>query len=231
VIPGFCKPSWTRPLSMALFSKSDTTSTPTPQIVHLINASRPESLRRQPANETSRTLLTTSRFSVSQILTDKGHGVGDEKMELPVCLMRYDMQVRKAELADADKMSDLLTQLGYPETQGFIREKIMQLNDHPDEELVVAVEAGEVLGFISIHLIPQIALPGAFARISYLCVDEGARSRGIGGQLESYCESLARERHCDRIEVHCHSRRERAHKFYSRQGYKESPKYLMKKLD
>ena len=141
------------------------------------------------------------------------------------------MQIRKAALADAGKMTELLIQLGYPGTEGFIRERIMQLNDHPDEELAVAVEHGEVLGFISIHFIPQIALPGPFARISYLCVDEGARSRGIGGQLEAYCERIARERHCDRIEVHCHSRRERAHKFYSRQGYMESPKYLMKKLD
>jgi GNAT superfamily N-acetyltransferase len=145
--------------------------------------------------------------------------------------MRRDMQIRKATLADADKMADLLTQLGYPGTRGFIQEKIIELNEHPDEELVVAVEDGEALGFLSIHFIPQIALPGGFARISYLCVDEGARSRGIGGQLESYCERLARERRCDRIEVHCHSRRERAHKFYARQAYKESPKYLIKKLD
>ena len=140
------------------------------------------------------------------------------------------MQIRKATLADADKITDLLTQLGYPGTEGFIREKIMQLNGHPDAELVVAIEHGDVLGFISIHFIPQIALPGSFARICYLCVEEGARSRGIGRHLELYCERLAGERNCDRIEVHCHSRRERAHEFYYRQGYEESPKYLMKKL-
>jgi hypothetical protein len=32
------------------------------------------------------------------------------------------------------------------------------------------------------------------------------------------------------MEVHCHSRRSEAHRFYARQGYIESPKYLMKML-
>jgi GNAT superfamily N-acetyltransferase len=141
------------------------------------------------------------------------------------------MEIRKATLADADRIANLLTQLGYPGTEGFIREKIVQMSRHPDEELVVAVRNGEVLGFLSLHFIPQIALPGSIARISYLCVDEENRGGGIGRQLEAYCERLARERGCDRIELHCHLRRERAHKFYFRQGYEESPKYLMKKLN
>jgi GNAT superfamily N-acetyltransferase len=140
------------------------------------------------------------------------------------------MELRKATLADADRIADLLTQLGYPGTKEFIREKIAQLSSYPDDELVVAVEGGYVVGFVSLHFIPQIALPGAFARISYLCVDENSRSKGIGGLLESYCERAATVRGCDRIELHCHSRRERAHRFYYRQGYQESPKYLMKKL-
>jgi GNAT superfamily N-acetyltransferase len=140
------------------------------------------------------------------------------------------MQIRKATMADADRIADLLSQLGYPGTEGFIREKIVQLSIHPDAELVLAIEGNDILGFISIHFIPQIALPGSFARISYLCVDEGARGRGVGRHLASYCEHLATDRDCDRIEVHCHSRRKRAHDFYYRMGYEESPKYLIKKL-
>jgi ribosomal protein S18 acetylase RimI-like enzyme len=140
------------------------------------------------------------------------------------------MKIRKATLADADILSDLLTQLGYPHTRGFIREKIAALTGHPDAELPVAVDGDAVVGFISIHFIPQIGLAGAFARISYLCVHEEARGRGIGGRLMSYCERLARQRGCDRIEVHSHSRRTGAHAFYDRYGFQESPKYLIKKL-
>lgn len=141
------------------------------------------------------------------------------------------MEIRKATLADADALTDLLTQLGYPGTQGFIREKIVALNRHSDAELMVAVENDAVLGFISIHFIPQIARVGAFARISYLCVDDRARDRGIGDLLMSRGERLAAERGCDRIEVHSHSRRTGAHEFYKRRGFEESPKYLIKMVE
>lgn len=140
------------------------------------------------------------------------------------------MEIRPATPADADRVAGLLTQLGYPGTEKFIQEKVVELSRHPDAVLAVAAERGEVLGFISLHFIPQLGLAGAFARISYLCVDESARGKGIGARLVSYCERLARDRGCDRIELHCHSCRERAHRFYQGQGYQESPKYLVKKL-
>jgi GNAT superfamily N-acetyltransferase len=76
----------------------------------------------------------------------------------------------------------------------------------------------------------QIALQGDFARISYFVVDDSAHSQGIGRQLEEEATRLARERGCDRLEVHCASRRTQAHSFYAKHGYRESPKYLIKKL-
>jgi GNAT superfamily N-acetyltransferase len=103
--------------------------------------------------------------------------------------------------------------------------------NNPFEYSVVAEnDENKIVGFLSIHVVPQIALEGDFARISYFCVDENFRSCKIGKQLEEYCEKIAKENNCDRIEVHCHSRRERAHEFYFRQGYEESPKYLIKKI-
>lgn len=142
----------------------------------------------------------------------------------------HEVQIREATVADADRIADLLTQMGYPGTECFIRDKIVQLKTHPDAELLVATEDDKVLGFISIHFIPQIALLGSFARISYFCVEEKDRGKGIGTHLEAYCERLARERGCDRIELHCDNRRKKAHHFYYRRGYEESPKYLMKML-
>lgn len=141
-----------------------------------------------------------------------------------------DMTLRKVTRGDAARIADLLSQLDYPGAVEFIEEKIDRLLVHPDEEIVVAVEGGVILGFISIHFIPQIALRGSFARISYLCVDAAARGKGIGRALEEYCVQAAMNRGCDRIELHSHSRRQRAHAFYFRQGYEESPKYFMKRL-
>ncbi len=140
------------------------------------------------------------------------------------------MGIRKAEIQDGDAISKLLNQLDYPDTDAFIKKKLEKLLSHPDEELLVYEDGGEVIAFISIHFIPQVALEGDFARISYFAVDSSIRSKGIGCELEEYCTELAKERNCDRIEVHCHSRRIDAHRFYTRQGFTESPKYFMKKL-
>ncbi|ELY4032601.1 GNAT family N-acetyltransferase [Cronobacter sakazakii] len=132
---------------------------------------------------------------------------------------------RTATPADATAISALLTELDYPDTAHFIDQRLAELLAHPDERVLVAEEDGALLGVLSLHFIPQLALS-----ISYFCVSSNARSKGIGRLLESEGEALARARGCDRIEVHCHSRRSDAHRFYYRQGYTESPKYLCKSL-
>ncbi|NDL63015.1 GNAT family N-acetyltransferase [Enterobacteriales bacterium SAP-6] len=107
---------------------------------------------------------------------------------------------------------------------------MQQLLAHPDETLLVAEEDNSILGVVSLHFIPQLALAGDFCRISYFCVDPAARGKGIGNALESRAQELALARRCDRIEVHCHARRTDAHRFYYRQGYAESPLYFCKRI-
>ena len=140
------------------------------------------------------------------------------------------MGIRNAAISDWKKIMELLKQLDYSNTDSFLKDKIMMLLDHPDERLLVYEDDKKVVAVISIHFIPQLAVVGDFARISYFSVDKDARSKGIGRELEEYCIALAKARKCDRIEVHCHSRRADAHRFYYRQGFVESPKYLIKKL-
>lgn len=141
------------------------------------------------------------------------------------------VNLRTAATADADALVDLLAQLGYPGAQGFIERRLRELLAHPDALLLVAEgEAAAVFGFISLHFMPQIALAGDFCRIGYLCVAEQARSLGIGALLEEAAVAEAQRRGCDRIELHSSQRRAAAHRFYARQGYVESPKYLVKYL-
>ena len=153
------------------------------------------------------------------------------------------MSIRNAALGDWEGISRLLTQLEYPGTAAFIKSKLERMLHDPAETLLVWAgpstpsdpapapsKPSTVLGFLSLHFIPQIALQGDFARISYFAVDNEARSLGIGRQLEERATRLARERGCSLMEVHCHTRRTRAHEFYARQGWIESPKYLIKKL-
>lgn len=140
------------------------------------------------------------------------------------------MNIRQAQAKDSFALSALLTELGYSATEGFIDTRLAQLIHHPDEVLLVAEHGNQVLGFLSLHFIPQLALAGDFARISYFCISEGERSKGSGQQLLNHAEQLARSRGCDRMEVHCHSSRLKANQFYAREDYVESPRYHIKTL-
>ncbi|MGC8423454.1 GNAT family N-acetyltransferase [Mixta calida] len=140
------------------------------------------------------------------------------------------MNIRPAQPEDRFALISLLNELGYGNTDSFMDRRLCQLTDHPDEVLLVAEDRQTVLGFLSLHFIPQLALEGDFARISYFCIAEGERSKGLGQHLLQYAEQLARERGCDRLEVHCHEKRIKANQFYARENYIESPRYLIKQL-
>jgi GNAT superfamily N-acetyltransferase len=140
------------------------------------------------------------------------------------------MSIRLAKPADTPAIENLLQQLGYSGTSGFLAQRLERMLDDPDERVFVYEVDGDAVALVSLHFIPQLALAGDFARISYFAVDDRFRSKGIGQEMEEYIVALAKERHCDRIEVHCHWQRGDAHRFYFRQGYEEAPKYLIKRL-
>jgi len=138
--------------------------------------------------------------------------------------------IRTATTADHPAISSLLTQLGYPNTEAFLPEKLERMLQDADELLLVYETEGKVAGFMSLHFIPQIARRGDYATISFFAVDSRVRGNGIGKAMENYATEKARERGCEGIFLHCNTHRTDAHRFYFRQGYEESPKYLLKKL-
>lgn len=105
------------------------------------------------------------------------------------------MRIRDAEIKDAAAIAALLGELGYPGTEDFCADKIARIAAHPDARLLVA-QAGDggVQGFIGLHFIVQLALPGDFCRITYFCVSEAARGLGVGRELEETAARLARAR-------------------------------------
>jgi N-acetylglutamate synthase-like GNAT family acetyltransferase len=96
-----------------------------------------------------------------------------------------DVAVRPATLADAAVLVKLLDQLGYGGADAFIERRLRQLLAHPDALVAVAERAGEVLGVIALHFVPQLGRAGDHCSITYLCVAEHARSLGVGAQLEA----------------------------------------------
>ena len=137
--------------------------------------------------------------------------------------------IRRARLSDAPQIGGLLRQLGYPVSARFVHRQLTALlSDRNEDLLVIEADDTRVIAFLAMHCVPQMAVEGGFARISYLCVDKEMRSKGLGKKLEREACRLATERGCDRLELHCHARRTDAHGFYASQGYTESPNYFVK---
>jgi len=110
------------------------------------------------------------------------------------------MSTRNATIADAVTLTYLLQQLDYAGTESFIEQRITQLLNHPGQQLLVYELEGAVVACMSIHFVPQLALAGDFAIISYFAVDESARNKGIGKLMEAHCTHLAKQKHGNRTQ-------------------------------
>jgi len=132
-----------------------------------------------------------------------------------------EITIRQASVDDAVIIQALLSQLDYVAERSLVAEKMQHLLLGESDEVFVAEKDSRVVAFIALHYIPQLPLEGDFARITYFCVTETVRSLGVGKLLEEHAQAAAARRGCDRIELHCHSRRTEAHRFYQRLGYLE----------
>lgn len=141
------------------------------------------------------------------------------------------MNIRLAQWEDTETICYLLKQMGYSQPLKVVQEQFQILNKDPNAITLVAADDLKVYGILSLYFIPQIALQGEFAKICYLCVDEKMRSKGVGHLLVQEAERLAKQRGCDRMELHSGIQRPLAHQFYLREGYVEAPKYFRKALN
>jgi GNAT superfamily N-acetyltransferase len=138
--------------------------------------------------------------------------------------------IRNATYLDAPKIKILLESLGYRSRLSELMLQLETMFDKENHRVFVYELRKEVVGFISIHYIPQLAVDGELALISYLGIDDNWQDQGIGKALETHITEVAKERKCGRIEVHCLEWRSREDMFYKQQGYQEYPKYYTKSL-
>jgi len=121
--------------------------------------------------------------------------------------------------ADAALVADLTTQLGYPTGSSETAERIAMLLERPeDHAALVAEEDGRVIGGVHVAIYTSLE-SGRVATIGGLIVGEGHRSSGIGAQLLMAAEEWARENGAAKMTVRSRVTRERAHRFYEREGY------------
>ncbi|HWZ15452.1 MAG TPA: GNAT family N-acetyltransferase [Mucilaginibacter sp.] len=140
------------------------------------------------------------------------------------------MYIRSATYKDAPAIKTLLDALGYKTNISLLVNQLeMQFGNNAHQVFVYELQK-EVLGFVSIHYLPQLAFDRELVLITYLSVDETIGGPSIGKALEQHVTEQAKKRKCDQIQVHCLYWRTPAHQFYLQQGYKEYPKYFTKRL-
>jgi ribosomal protein S18 acetylase RimI-like enzyme len=93
----------------------------------------------------------------------------------------------------------------------------------PNIELMVAEEAGRVVGCLQLCILPGLSSQGASrGLIEDVRVASDRRSRGIGEQLVRWAVERSRARACKVVELLTHHTRVDAQRFYERLGFARS---------
>ncbi|MDQ3289448.1 MAG: GNAT family N-acetyltransferase [Pseudomonadota bacterium] len=90
----------------------------------------------------------------------------------------------------------------------------------PNNELVVAVANGEVIGVLQVTFIPCLTYRGGWrALIEGVRVSSNARSSGTGGEMIRWAIERARQRGCLMVQLTTDKTRTDALRFYERLGF------------
>ncbi len=129
------------------------------------------------------------------------------------------LKIRRAKSADAQQIAALCGQLGYPATAAQMRARLRRIA--PASQNAVFVADSKKDGLIGwLHVSKEPLLESEMrAEVNGLVVAEGQRSLGAGAQLLAAAEDWARKHGCKGMSVRSNVIRERAHKFYERNGY------------
>jgi GNAT superfamily N-acetyltransferase len=140
---------------------------------------------------------------------------------------RSGVAIRSASDADADALASLSTQLGYPCGAAAMRTRLERVRERNAGAVFVAEDSQwRVVGWT--HVVERFHLEDEpFVELAGLVVDESVRSTGIGAALLRAVESWAREQGHDRLRVRSNVVRERAHRFYAREGYAERKRQVV----
>ena len=135
---------------------------------------------------------------------------------------RHDDVAAIVEMLADDHLGRARERLEHPLPASY-REAFERLDADPNITLVVAEEAGRVVGSLQLCILPGLSSQGASrGLIEDVRVASDRRSRGIGEQLVQWAVSEARARGCRLVELLTHQTRVDAQRFYERLGFAKS---------
>ena len=141
------------------------------------------------------------------------------------------ISIRSARGTDVTALAELSTQLGYPADAETLRERLASVRERGVGEVFVAVDAHDrVVGWT--HVVPRLHLEEPpFAELAGLVVGDAARGAGVGATLLAAAEQWARQHGFAHFRVRSNVVRERAHRFYMREGYVERKRQVVLEKD
>ena len=127
--------------------------------------------------------------------------------------------VRRARSSDANQIAKLSGELGYPSTPAKVIKRLRTLRPMSQHAVFVAeTKADGVVGWLHIS-ISWLLESEARAEVNALVVSASQRRLGAGAQLLAAAEAWSKKQCCRTVNVRSNVMRDRAHKFYLRNGY------------
>jgi GNAT superfamily N-acetyltransferase len=126
--------------------------------------------------------------------------------------------VRPATADDAERLATMLADEGYVAGASDLAARVERYASI-GSMVLVAEASGEVVGFISVLIVPRFEVDELFARISALVVDAGVRERGVGRLLMEAAERAAKDEGVSFLEVTAGHHRPDARRLFESMGY------------
>jgi ribosomal protein S18 acetylase RimI-like enzyme len=118
-----------------------------------------------------------------------------------------------------DELGSQREQVAEPLPAGYER-AFVAISEDPNNELIVAEQAGVVVGTMQLTVIPSLSFQGSRRlQIESVRVDGRYRNQGIGRRMMEWAIARARQQQCRLVQLTTHKSRTDAHRFYARLGF------------
>jgi len=132
-----------------------------------------------------------------------------------------EIHIREMKLEDAGSVARLSGQFDYPSSEKETKDRLLILQEYPDNCGFVAIQNNEIIGWI--HVILSVHIESSpFYEISGLVVDEPYRGQGVGKHLVNEVKLWCSGKEINKLRVRCNVTRIMSHEFYLKLGFKES---------
>ena len=122
-------------------------------------------------------------------------------------------------MSDAPGIVGVMAQLGYSSTAEEMADRLVRVQSSPSDLVLVADRQGDVVGLLSVHVIPVLHANGTTGRVTAFVVSDSHRGTGIGTGLMRAAQEWSWSNDCRKLEVTPGPERTRAHELYERMGF------------